>query len=83
MQYFCSCCICKINPGGGKWLSTKKTYKKHQEKEKACIEKFNESETESSSESISSYNHWSKSRLSGTYRVPDMCAIYVIYVYDI
>jgi hypothetical protein len=27
--------------------------------------------------------HWSKSRLSGTYRVPDMCAIYVIYVYDI
>ncbi|CAB4426918.1 unnamed protein product [Rhizophagus irregularis] len=56
MQYFCSCRICKINPGGGKWLSTKKTFKKHQEKEKACIEKINESETESSSESISSYN---------------------------
>ncbi|GET66791.1 hypothetical protein GLOIN_2v1792237 [Rhizophagus irregularis DAOM 181602=DAOM 197198] len=56
MQYFCSCRTCKINPGGGKWLSTKKTFKKHQEKEKACIEKINESETESSSESISSYN---------------------------
>ncbi|GBB92268.1 hypothetical protein RclHR1_19930002 [Rhizophagus clarus] len=55
MQYFCSCHICKINPGGGKWLSTKKTFKKHQEKEKAFIEKINESETESSSELISSY----------------------------
>jgi hypothetical protein len=54
MQYFCSCRICKINPGGGKWLSTKKTFKKHQEKEKTRIEK-NESETESSNESISSY----------------------------
>ncbi|PKY47622.1 hypothetical protein RhiirA4_462900 [Rhizophagus irregularis] len=27
--------------------------------------------------------HWSKSILSGTYRIPDMCIIYVIYVYDI
>ncbi|UZO15318.1 uncharacterized protein OCT59_006747 [Rhizophagus irregularis] len=27
--------------------------------------------------------HWSKLILSGTYRVPDMCTIYVIYVYDI
>ncbi|GBB83769.1 hypothetical protein RclHR1_10440002 [Rhizophagus clarus] len=55
MQYFCSCHICKINPGGGKWLFTKKTFKKYQEKEKAFIEKINESETKSSSESISSY----------------------------
>ena len=48
MSFFCSCRICKINSNGsGKWLSTKKTFKKHQEKEKASIEKMSESETES------------------------------------
>jgi hypothetical protein len=58
MPFFCSCRICKINSkdDNGRFLSTKKTFKKHQKKEKACIEKINESETESSSESISSYN---------------------------
>ncbi|GES96181.1 hypothetical protein GLOIN_2v1480212 [Rhizophagus clarus] len=62
MQYFCSCHICKINPDGGKWLSTKKTFKKYQEKEKAFIEKINESETESSTNCIKhcgpSWTHW-------------------------
>lgn len=49
MPFFCSCRVCKINSkdGGGKWLSTKKTFKKHQEKEKTRIEKMSESETES------------------------------------
>jgi hypothetical protein len=56
MQYFCSCRTCKINHGGGKWLSTKKTYKKHQNKERARIKKNDESAPESSSESISSCN---------------------------
>ncbi|GET52009.1 hypothetical protein GLOIN_2v1825428 [Rhizophagus irregularis DAOM 181602=DAOM 197198] len=60
----CSCRICKINSkdGNGKWLSTRKTFKKHQKREKANIEKINESEaesgseTKSDSESISSCN---------------------------
>jgi len=49
MPFFCSCRVCKINSkdGSGKWLSTKKTFKKHQEKEKTRIEKMSESETES------------------------------------
>lgn len=62
MPYFCSCRICKIINGNGRWLSTKKTFKKHQKKEKERIEKSNgsdtesESEKESDSESISSCN---------------------------
>ncbi len=63
MQYFCSCHICKINHGGGKWLSTKKTYKKHQNKERVRIKKNDESELESSSESISSCNVAQKRKL--------------------
>jgi hypothetical protein len=63
MQFFCSCRICKIKSinGIGRWLS-KKTFKKHQKKEKAIIEKINGSEadsgseTKSDSESISSCN---------------------------
>ncbi|UZO00973.1 uncharacterized protein OCT59_012083 [Rhizophagus irregularis] len=64
MPFLCSCRICKINSkdGNGKWLSTRKTFKKHQKREKANIEKINESEaesgseTKSDSESISSCN---------------------------
>lgn len=61
MPFFCSCRICKINSkdGNGKWLSTKKTFKKHQKREKTNIEKINAesgSETKSDSESISSCN---------------------------
>jgi hypothetical protein len=58
MAFFCSCRTCKINSvnGNGRWLSTKKTFKRHQDKEKANIEKINGSETESSSKSISSCN---------------------------
>ena len=70
MQFFCSCRICKIKSinGIGRWLS-KKTFKKHQKKEKAIIEKINESEAESGSEtksdskSISSCNIAEKERL--------------------
>lgn len=56
MPFFCSCRICKINSkdGKGKVLSTKKTFKKHQEKEKECIEGISETEIESSNESFSS-----------------------------
>ena len=52
MPFFCSCRICKINSkdGNGKWLSTKKTFKRHQKREKANIEKINGSEAESGSE---------------------------------
>jgi hypothetical protein len=63
MQYFCSCRTCKINPGGEKWLSTKKTYKKHQNKERACIKKNKESEPEGSSESVSSCNEVKKIKI--------------------
>ncbi len=62
MPYFCSCRICKIINGNGRWLSTKKTFKKHQKKERESIEKINgpdtesESEKGSDSESISSCN---------------------------
>ena len=64
MPFFCSCRICKIKSinGNGRWLSTKKTFKIHQKKEKAIIEKVNGSEeergseTKSDSESISSCN---------------------------
>jgi hypothetical protein len=63
MPFFCSCRICKINSNdNGKWLSTKKTFKKHQKREKANIKKINASEaesgseTKSDSESISSCN---------------------------
>ncbi len=61
MPFFCSCRICKINSkdGNGRVLSTKKTFRKHQKKEKASIEEINEIETtevESSNESISSCN---------------------------
>jgi hypothetical protein len=61
MPFFCSCRICKINSkdGNGRVLSTKKTFRKHQKKEKASIEKIAETEiteTESSNESISSCN---------------------------
>jgi hypothetical protein len=62
MPFFCSCRTCKINSkdGNGRWLSTKKTFKKHQKKEKASIEKINQSETETDSESISSCNEAEK-----------------------
>ena len=59
MPFFCSCNICKVNSkdGNGRFLSTKKTFKKHQEKEKASIEEIEKTtETESSNESISSCN---------------------------
>jgi hypothetical protein len=54
MPFFCSCRICKINSkdGKGKVLSTKKTFKKHQEREKECIEGISETEIESSNESL-------------------------------
>ena len=62
MAFFCSCRYCKINSinGNGRWLSTKKTFKKHQKKEKASIEKINRSETESDNGSISSCNEAKK-----------------------
>jgi hypothetical protein len=71
MPFFCSCRICKINSkdGNGKWLSTKKTFKKHQKREKANIEKINGSEaesgseTKSDSESISSCNAAKKRKI--------------------
>ena len=71
MPFLCSCCICKINSkdGNGKWFSTRKTIKKHQKREKANIEKINESEaesgseTKSDSESISSCNAAEKRRI--------------------
>ena len=74
MPFFCSCRICKINSisGNGRWLSTKKTFKKHQKKEAANIEKINSSESESGSEtkndseSISSCNAAEKRKLSDT-----------------
>ena len=61
MTFFCSCRICKINSkdGNGRVLSTKKTFRKHQKKEKKCIEESDETESdkiESSNESISSCN---------------------------
>ena len=61
MPFFCSCRICKINSkdSNRRFLSTKKTFKKHQKKEKANIEEIDEiktTETESSNESISSCN---------------------------
>ena len=61
MPFFCACRICKINSkdGNGRVLSTKKTFKKHQKKEKASIEAIDETEIieiESSNESISSCN---------------------------
>ena len=61
MPFFCACRICKINSkdGNGRVLFTKKTFRKHQKKEKASIEKINEieiTEVESSNESISSCN---------------------------
>src|ERR1043165_3877906 len=71
MPFFCSCRICKINSkdGNGKWLSTKKTFKKHQNRKKANIEKINGSkaesgsETKSDSESISSCNAAEKRKI--------------------
>lgn len=62
MAYFCSCRYCKINSinGSGRWLSTKKTFKKHQKKEKANTEKINGSESDN--ESISSCNESEKRR---------------------
>ena len=61
MPFFCSCRICKINSkdGNGRVLFTKKTFRKHQKKEKASIEAIDETEIieiESSNESISSCN---------------------------
>jgi hypothetical protein len=58
MAFFCSCRYCKINSinGSGRWLFTKKIFKKHQKKEKANTEKINRSETESDNKSISSCN---------------------------
>ncbi|RIA89623.1 hypothetical protein C1645_738523 [Glomus cerebriforme] len=55
MPFFCSCRICKINSKDsyGKWLSTKKTFKKHQKREKENIKKINGSESESGSETKS------------------------------
>ena len=64
MPFFCSCRICKINSkdGNGRFLSTKKTFKKHQEKEKkASIEEIKEieiTEIESSNESVSSISSY-------------------------
>ena len=71
MPFFCSCRICKINSkdGNGKWLSTKTTFKKHQNREKANTEKINGSEaesgseTKSDSESISSCNAAEKRKI--------------------
>jgi hypothetical protein len=65
MPFFCTCRICKIKSinGSGRWLSTKKTFKKHQKKEKAIIEKINGSETESDSKSISSCNMAEKRKI--------------------
>ena len=71
MPFFCSCRICKINSisGNGRWLSTKRTFKKHQKKEEANIEKINRSEAESGSEtksdsdSISSCNTAEKRKI--------------------
>ena len=47
MPFLCSCRICKINSkdGNGKWLSTRKTFKKHQKREKASIKKIDETDT--------------------------------------
>jgi hypothetical protein len=61
MAFFCSCRICKVNSknGKGKILSTKKTFKKHQKREKATI-KETEEELESSNESILSCNEAEK-----------------------
>lgn len=64
MPYFCSCQICKIINGNGRWLviTKKKNFKKHQKKERESVEKINEPDTESelekksNSESISSCN---------------------------
>jgi hypothetical protein len=53
MPYFCSCRICKLVNGNGRWLSTKKTFKKHQKKERISIDKINGPKTESRSESES------------------------------
>ena len=60
MPYLCSCRICKINSkdGNGKWLSTRKTFKKHQKREKANIEKINESGAESGSETKTIVNQF-------------------------
>src|SRR5947208_14037554 len=58
MPFFCACRICKINSkdGNGRVLFTKKTFRKHQKKEKASIEVIDKTEIESSNESISSCN---------------------------
>src|SRR5579859_6910283 len=71
MPFFCSCRICKIKSinGNGRLLSTKKTFKRHQKREKANIEKINGSEaesgseTKSDSESISSCNAAEKRKI--------------------
>jgi len=71
MSYFCSCHICKINSkdGNGKWFNTKKTLKKHKEREKKNNEKINGSDAESGSEtksdceSISSCNSSKKRKI--------------------
>ena len=61
MPFFCSCRMCKVNSkdGKGKIISTKKTFRKHQEREKAII-KETEEELESNNESISSCNEAEK-----------------------
>lgn len=69
MPFFCSCRICKINSksGNGRFLSTKKTFKKHQKKEKASIKKVDEieiSEIESNNESFSSKRKFENDELS-------------------
>ena len=67
MPFFCACRICKINSkdGNGRVLSTKKTFKKHQKKEKASIEVIDKTEIESSNESISSCNVVEKRKFEG------------------
>ena len=61
MPFFCSCRICKANSknGDGRILYTKKTFKKHQKKEKDRIQENDETEAteiESIDGSMSSCN---------------------------
>jgi len=49
---------------GGGWLFTKKTFKKHQKKERESVEKINEIDTESESEKKSDSESISKLQCS-------------------
>ena len=73
MPFFCSCRICKINSinGNGRWLSTKKTFKKHQKKEKANIEKIDGSESESGSETKSNSESISSCNIAEKRKIED------------